>query len=69
MMIRVRAVKQQQQQPPLQLVAVTHHVDVQVVFVDGVEDSDRVYHVSVVVHRMDHPTKKEATTTHHHQTI
>ena len=54
MMIRVMAVKQQQQhqqQPPLQLVAVMHHVDVQVVFVDGVEDSDRVYHVFVVVHR------------------
>ena len=51
MMIRVMAVKQQQQQPPLQLVAVMHHMDVQVVFVDGVEDSDRVYHVFVVVHR------------------
>jgi hypothetical protein len=52
MMIRVMAVKQkQQQQPPLQLVAVMYHMDVQVVFVDGVEDSDRAYHVSVVVQR------------------
>ena len=45
-MIRVMTIKQQQQQK-----LVMHHMDVQAVFVDEVEDSDRVYHVFVVVHR------------------
>ena len=49
-MIRVMAVKQKQQSPLL-VAAVMHHMDVQVVFVDEVEDSDRAYHVSVVVQR------------------